>query len=267
VKAVDLYRVIVQAPVVGTDCITAEVSKTVENAYRDVNIAFANEVALMCESLGVNVFEVRELVNNLPNDPSNPSVNPVRNMHIPGAGVGGHCLPKDSWLLKHGVDTHGVFPVHASVIVGSRQVNDFMPIHMADLAMAELTSANVPVNSARVVVLGYAFLQNSDDTRNTPAVPLIEHLKKRGIKDILIHDPYVRKEELPEVVRDVFKALNKADCACIVTGHDEYRNLDLTRVHSIMRTPIFVDGRNVLKIDFSSGVRIRQLGRGVSLQS
>jgi UDP-N-acetyl-D-mannosaminuronic acid dehydrogenase len=87
-RAVELYRWVVKAPVVATDCLTAEVSKTVENAYRDVNIAFSNEVALMCESLGVNVFEVRELVNNLPNDPSNPAANPVRNMHLPGAGVG-----------------------------------------------------------------------------------------------------------------------------------------------------------------------------------
>ena len=106
-----------KAPVVATDCLTAEVSKTVENAYRDVNIAFANEVALICESLGVDVFEVRKLVNNLPNDPSNPGANPVRNMHLPGAGVGGHCLPKDSWLLKYGVDTYGATPVQANILI------------------------------------------------------------------------------------------------------------------------------------------------------
>jgi UDP-N-acetyl-D-mannosaminuronic acid dehydrogenase len=104
---VKLYKSIVKAAVIATDCLTAEVAKTVENAYRDVNIAFANEVALICESLSINVYEVRELVNNLPNDPSNPSANPVRNMHIPGAGVGGHCLPKDSWLLKYGLDNYG----------------------------------------------------------------------------------------------------------------------------------------------------------------
>ena len=125
--AAAVYRLIVEAPVVGTDCLTAEVAKTVENAYRDVNIGFANEVALMCESLGIDVFEVRGLVNNLPNDPSNPGANPVRNMHLPGAGVGGHCLPKDSWLLAHGVERHGRFPVDSKVILGARAVNEAMP--------------------------------------------------------------------------------------------------------------------------------------------
>ncbi len=85
---------------------TAEVSKTVENAYRDVQIAFANEVALLCESLGTDVYEVRKFVNGLPNDPSSPGANPVRNMHFPGAGVGGHCLPKDTWLLMHGYNKY-----------------------------------------------------------------------------------------------------------------------------------------------------------------
>jgi len=118
-RAAELYRRIVMAPVMITDALTAEVAKTVENAYRDVNIAFANEVALICESLGVDVFEVRQLVNNLPNDPSNPAANPVRNMHVPGAGVGGHCLPKDSWLLKYGVDTYGKTPMESKVIIGS----------------------------------------------------------------------------------------------------------------------------------------------------
>jgi len=244
---VDLYKKIVKAPVLGTDCLTAEVSKTVENAYRDVNIAFANEVALMCESLGVNVYKVREFVNNLPNDPSNPAANPVRNMHIPGAGVGGHCLPKDSWLLKYGVDTYGKFPVKSRVIIGSREVNDYMPIHMAELTIKALHEAKVPLDKAKVAILGYAFLEDSDDTRNTPAEPLIEELKKHGIKEIVIHDPYVRKEELPEVERDVYKALKDSDCACLVTKHSEYRNMDLKKVETLMRNKILIDGRNLFK--------------------
>ncbi len=244
-RGVNLYRNIVKADVIPTTCMTAEVSKTVENAYRDVNIAFANEVALMCESLGVDVFEVRELVNNLPNDPSNPSANPVRNMHIPGAGVGGHCLPKDSWLLKYGVDKYGKFPVESKVIIGSRYVNDYMPIHMANLVDKALRDEGVKLSDAKVTILGYAFLEDSDDTRNTPAEPLIQELKKRGVKEIVVHDPFVREEELPEVMRDVYQALKDSDCACLVTKHSEYRNLDMDRVVDIMRTPIIVDGRNV----------------------
>ncbi len=87
--AMQMYQSVVRGGVRGTDPMTAEVSKTVENAYRDVQIAFANEVALLCESLGIDVYEVRQFVNGLPDDPSAPHANPVRNMHFPGAGVGG----------------------------------------------------------------------------------------------------------------------------------------------------------------------------------
>lgn len=248
-RAVDLYKLIVKAPVVPTDCLTAEVSKTVENAYRDVNIAFANEVALMCESLGVNVYKVRDMVNNLPNDPSNPAANPVRNMHMPGAGVGGHCLPKDSWLLKYGVDNYGKFPVESKVIIGSREVNDYMPIHMAELTLKALKEAGIKPEEAKVTILGYAFLENSDDTRNTPAVPLIDELKARGVRNIVIHDPFVRKEELPEVERGLTKALEGSDCACLVTKHDEYLDVDLRKIQKLMKSPIFIDGRNIFSAD------------------
>jgi len=261
-KTLDLYRNIVSAPVVSTDCMTAEVSKTVENAYRDVNIAFANEVALMCESLGVNVYEVRELVNNLPNDPSNPAANPVRNMHIPGAGVGGHCLPKDSWLLKYGVDTYGKSRVKPKIIVGSREINDYMPVHMAELTIQALRENGIDPKDAKVAVLGYAFLEDSDDTRNTPARTLIEYLSNSGIKTISIHDPYVREEELPAVERDVYNSLKGADCACLMTRHAEYHHLDFQKVERIMRNPLLIDGRNVIKRNTGINLKVVSLGIG-----
>lgn len=263
-KGTALYRRIVKAPVVPTDCLTAEVAKTVENAYRDVNIAFANEVGLACESLGVNAFEVRSLVNNLPNDPSNPGANPVRNMHLPGAGVGGHCLPKDSWLLKHGVNQYGRFPVEMKVILGSRAVNDAMPAHVADLAVAALREAGVAEPQAKVVVLGYAFLEESDDTRNTPARALIDELGRRGVRAVVVHDPFVRAEELPGVERDLEKALDGADCACLVTAHGVYRSLDPAIARAKMRHAIIVDGRNALASwDHAVGVRRIAVGVGV----
>jgi UDP-N-acetyl-D-mannosaminuronic acid dehydrogenase len=244
--AQQLYRSIVKEDVVVTNCITAEVAKTAENAYRDVNIAFANEVALACESLGVDVYEVRKLVNNLPNDPSHPASNPVRNLHVPGAGVGGHCLPKDSWLLKYGVDTYGKTPVALTVTLDSRHVNDAMPIHMADLAERGLRARAVSLDNARVTILGYAFLENSDDTRNTPARILVEELRRRGTRNVTIHDPFVREEELSGVMRDVYAALHDADCACLMTRHSAYADLDPTKVASVMRNAIVVDGRNQL---------------------
>jgi UDP-N-acetyl-D-mannosaminuronic acid dehydrogenase len=245
-RAAKLYRHIVKAPVVVTDCLTAEVSKTVENAYRDVNIAFANEIALICESLGVDVFEVRKLVNNLPNDPSNPGANPVRNMHLPGAGVGGHCLPKDSWLLKYGLDTYGASPVEAKILAAARTVNDSMPLHMADLAESALRQVGIPLSSAKIAILGYAFLEESNDTRNTPARPLIEALRQRGVSQIVVHDPFVREDELPGVQRDLLETLRGCHCACLVTAHSTYKKADLTQVARAMVHPVIIDGRNAL---------------------
>jgi UDP-N-acetyl-D-mannosaminuronic acid dehydrogenase len=262
-RGVELYRHIVRAAVVATDCLTAEVAKTVENAYRDVNIAFANEVALCCESLGVDVADVRELVNNLPNDPSRPSANPVRNMHLPGAGVGGHCLPKDSWLLKTGVDRYGRSPVDMAIILGARRLNDAMPRHMADLAEKALVSAGVALAGARVAILGYAFLEDSDDVRNTPAAPLAEELRRRGAARVVIHDPFVREEDLPEVERDLDALLSGADCACLVTAHAEYRRLDPEWLRARMGHAIVVDGRNAFRHwPLVSGVTIVRLGNG-----
>jgi len=258
-RAAELYRNIVKAPVVVTDCLTAEVAKTVENAYRDVNIAFANEIALICESLGVDVYEVRQLVNNLPNDPSNPSANPVRNMHMPGAGVGGHCLPKDSWLLKYGVDTYGSVPVDSKILINARKVNDFMPVHMAEMAATTLIHEGVPLSSAKVAILGYSFLENSDDTRNTPAKILVDELISRKIVNIVIHDPFVRKEEMPNIFRDLTEALRGAHCACLVTAHSEYRKKKLIEALRLMKSAIIIDGRNVLPRDIA-GIHVITIG-------
>jgi len=241
-RGVDLYKNIVKETIHPTTVLTAEMAKVVENTYRDVNIAFANEVALLCESLGIDVFDVRKLVNTLPNDPSNPSSNPVRNMHFPGAGVGGHCLPKDPWLLKYGVDTYGRFKVEPHVIVKSRELNMWMPTHTADLLEEGLKDAGKKLQGAKIAILGVAFQENSDDTRNTPAKTLYEILEKKGAKPML-HDPYVRDFELP-FTKDFNEVISNADAIVIVTKHKEYLNLDLSSIKNKMNTPVIIDGRN-----------------------
>ena len=244
-KAVELYKNIVKADLYPTDTLTAEVAKVVENTYRDVNIGFANEIALMCESLGIDVFKVRELVNTLPNDPSNPISNPVRNMHFPGAGVGGHCLPKDPWLLKYGVDTYGKLKVEPQIIIKSRELNQYMPSHMVNLIELGLKELNKNIIDAKIAILGVAFLENSDDTRNTPAKPLYELLEKKGAKPLL-HDPYVRDFDYP-FTKDFNEVINNADVIAIVTKHKDYGKLDLHSIKKKMRTPVIVDGRNLFQ--------------------
>lgn len=265
-RAVELYRHIVKKEITATDCLTAEVAKTVENTYRDVNIAFANEMALMCESLGVNMFEVRELVN----------ARPDRHVHVPGAGVGGHCLPKDPWLLNHGVNLYGHKPVKSELLTVARRLNDAMPDHMAELVQEALAEAGRPLAGSRIAVLGVAYLEDSDDTRNTPSLPLMRALLAGGAV-VVAHDPHVRQEDWaplwssetssggaakPPVglTRDLAEALRGADAAVIVTRHREYVGLAqrlvgqptdspgqmLTRPWQQMRTAVIVDGRNLL---------------------
>ena len=261
-RAMELYGHIVKAKLCPTDVLTAEVAKVVENTYRDVNIAFANEMALVCESLGVDVFKVRELVNTLPNDPKNPASNPVRNMHFPGAGTGGHCLPKDPWLLKYGLDTYGKFKFLPKIIVDSRETNDFMPVHVVDLVEDALAEHGKKLKGAKVAILGVAFLENSDDTRNTPSATIYAELKKRGAKPVL-HDPIVRDFDLP-FTRDLDEVLTSADAVVLSTKHKVYLSLDLGEMRRKLATPVLVDGRNAFTMEAATmaGLTYRGVGKG-----
>ncbi|MCX6656197.1 MAG: nucleotide sugar dehydrogenase [Candidatus Bathyarchaeota archaeon] len=255
-RGIELYRHIVKANLHPTDALTAEVAKVTENAYRDVNIAFANEIAIICESLGVNVHDVRHFVNSLPNDSSNPSANPYRNMHTPGAGVGGHCLPKDSWLLKYGLDAYGSFKFEPALITGSRYLNDNMPSHMKELTEEALKEKSLRLRDAKLTLLGVAFIENSDDTRNTPAESLYKLLEGQ-CHSIIAHDPYVKEYETLKIIQNLNEAINDRDCLIVVTRHKEYLSLKPATLKKQMNTPIIVDGRNVfnqeecLKLGFS----------------
>ncbi|MHA2162845.1 MAG: nucleotide sugar dehydrogenase [Candidatus Thorarchaeota archaeon] len=257
-RAREMYSKIVRANIRVTDVLTAELSKTIENAYRDVNIAFANEMALVSESLGVNVYEIRELVNELPS----------RNMHIPGAGVGGHCLPKDPWLLRHGLYEYGSWKVEPEIISLSRRINNHMPIHMSYLVENALKARGRSLQGATVTILGAAYLENSDDTRNTPAAALVGALIAKGA-EVRIHDPYVRDWDFGphEILNDLQEAAKDSDCLALVTKHEDYLSLDLSDLKKVMRTPTVVDGRNVFDTDAvrKKGFEYRSVGK-VGLQ-
>jgi UDP-N-acetyl-D-mannosaminuronic acid dehydrogenase len=234
-KAVKMYKKIVKAKILYTDILTAETSKTIENAYRDVNIAFANETAMVCESLGIDVYEVRELINS----------RAERHMHLPGIGVGGHCLPKDTWLLNYGVKKYGKFPINPEFVQLARKINDFMPIHATKMIKEALASKKIALRNAKIALLGVAYLEDSDDVRNTPAYDLIRELEAYGA-EVVAHDPYVRTFPEAELSRDMDHVVKGADCVVISTKHKPYLSLDLKKLKSLMRTPIIVDGRNVL---------------------
>lgn len=228
-----LYRQVVSADLDLTDCLTAELVKTTENAYRDVQIAFANEVALICEQTGGDVWKVRSLVNKSPH----------RQMHLPGAGVGGHCIPKDPWLLAHSLvlsDNSGareeISPL--KIIPAARQVNDDMPSHMIDLLEDACAEAGISIQDACILVMGFAYLEDSDDPRNSPSQALVDRLHDLGAETI-IHDPYISPYH-----QDLFEYAQNCDAAVIMVRHRPYLELDLGRLKSALRRPILIDGRN-----------------------
>ncbi len=221
-----LYRNIVDADLDSADIITAEITKTAENTYRDVNIAFANELAMICEATGADFLKVRELVNK----------SPGRNVLMAGAGVGGHCIPKDPWLLAYGARGK----VNLNVIPAARRVNDSMPLYIAKTLELALGSEGVPLSNASVAVLGYAYLEESDDTRNSPSETLIKYLALKGVA-VTVHDPYVADYQLAmeEVIRD-------CDAIIIMVAHQIYKNFDYKILKQILKHPIIIDGRRVM---------------------
>lgn len=230
-KAAAFYKRFVKGDLHETDWTTAEVAKTAENAYWDVQIAFANEVALISEELGVDAFRVRELVNTCP----------YRSMLFPGAGVGGHCIPKDPWLL-----VQPAIHTKPELIPTARTVNDYMPRRMVQLVTEALLASGRRLTGARIAVLGFAYREDTDDVRNTPAIPIIRELRRRGA-DVVIHDPYARTERGYTISRDLGATVKGTDAIVIVTAHTAYRKLDLKKLGRRMRRRVLVDGRNVFR--------------------
>ncbi|UER55660.1 UDP-N-acetyl-D-mannosamine dehydrogenase [Kineosporiaceae bacterium SCSIO 59966] len=220
-RAAAVYRLIVQGRLLLTDARTAELSKLAENAYRDVNIAFANELARVCERLGVDPWEMIDLANR------HPRVNILR----PGPGVGGHCIAVDPWFVV------AAAPEDATLIRTARQINDDQPgrvaAHVATLVAqaARDGAAGRGGRPVRVAALGLAFKANVDDLRESPAVDVVERL--RGLVDapIDVVEPHVAAlpAELAgldgvELV-DLPTALGRADVVVLLVDHDEFREV------------------------------------------
>lgn len=239
----EFYTHIVKANLDVTDPLTAEVVKTAENTYRDVQIAFANELALVCEALGADFWKVRELVNK----------SPGRDVHYAGAGVGGHCIPKDSWLLISPLKGK----LETKIIPDARAINDWMPYHMVELLKEGLVESGKKLEGAEVAVLGFAYLSNSDDVRNSPSIPLAAELKNLGVR-VRGHDPYVKehKGDLENIVRG-------AEAIIVMVAHDEYLELNWKKIKQLMSGSLFVDGRNVLGKEKAARLGFTYRGVGV----
>jgi UDP-N-acetyl-D-mannosaminuronic acid dehydrogenase len=245
-RASAIYSKLTKGRLHTTDLTTAEIVKTAENAYRDVQIAFANEVALISEKLGADAYEVRRLVNTCP----------FRDMHIPGAGVGGHCLPKDPWLL-----VHSGREANPRLIPIARAVNDSMPFHVVDLAVDAMRTAGRRLEDSVVAVMGASFLQDSGDPRNSPSIPVIESLKCS--KELRVHDPYLDEIAGVRVRKDAGEVLSGADLAIFMVSHKAYQRIGPAALRRLMRTPVVVDGRNMFSAEkmHRAGIIYRGVGK------
>ncbi len=226
-----LYESFVEGGIEIVDPLTAEMVKLVENSYRDVNIAFANEVARMCEVLGVDVRKVRELANK----------HPRVNMLIPGIGVGGSCLTKDPWFLFWASQERGYRP---NLIKRARELNAEMPFHYADI-LDEVVRQLRGGRSGVIAVLGSTYKGDVPDPRESPVEPFVKELVKRG-HAVKVYDPLVRSPFGGEYVPDMLEAVKDADAIAFVTDHTEFKMLDLRKLRRAVKKDgpvILFDGR------------------------
>ncbi|AHL22032.1 UDP-N-acetyl-D-mannosamine dehydrogenase [Thermococcus nautili] len=234
-----LYRSFVKGQTFKTNSTVSEVVKLMENTFRDVNIALANEFAFLAHQYGIDVFEAIELANTHPR---------VR-IHTPGIGVGGHCLPKDPHLL--------LWPAKEDfgLIKLAREINDSMPLFTKDLLFSALKELNVPPEDATIAVLGLAYKGDSDDTRNSPALAFIEEIEG-DVKAVKTYDPFV-----PGTSGSVEEAVENADAVVIATDHTAFKSLDWEKLGKLMRTRILIDGRHVVE-NPPRGFLFKGIGRG-----
>jgi len=228
-KIEDFYKTIITGGVVRVSSVeTAEVTKIVENAFRDVNIAFVNELAKSFDHIGIDITEVIRAA----------STKPYAFMaHYPGCGVGGHCIAVDPYyLIKL---AHGVGFEHDFLNM-ARKVNEDMPYYTVSLVSESLNEIGKSIKGTNITVLGLAYKKDVDDTRNSPAKKIIKKLEEMGA-NIKTYDPFVKSSD----AKDLKSALENTECIVICTDHTEFKNMDPS-VLKEAGIKIIVDGRNIL---------------------
>jgi len=231
-QARNLYKIFVEADCLITDCRTAELSKLVENSFRDVNIAFANELSLICDKLDINVWEMIKLANR------HPRVNILQ----PGPGVGGHCIAVDPWFI---VDSA---PDEAKLIKTARLVNDGKP----DFVLGKVSEAVLSIGKERgeltIACLGLAFKPDIDDLRESPALAIAQQVGAMGFAQLILVEPNISgipqgfNRELTKFL-DIEAALLDADLVLLLVDHTPFKEVDLSLLsgkHVVDTTGVWV---------------------------
>lgn len=222
-----LYSSFCQGKIVTTDIRTAEMTKVVENTYRDINIAFANELAKICRQADLDVYEIIRIAN----------MHPRVNILNPGPGVGGHCISVDPWFLV------GDYPGLANIILAARKINDSMPEFVLERTY-EIMKENHIDDISRVGFYGLTYKENVDDTRESPTLQLLESMKKHLGGGVKVYDPYVKQDIIDNQFHELSGFLEKVDIVVIMVGHDEIK-----KNKEKLKGKIVFDTRNCLNLE------------------
>jgi nucleotide sugar dehydrogenase len=229
-RAVDFYESILTSAVRPMKSLKeAEATKIIENTFRDINIAFVNELAKSFDRLGIDLIDVIE----------GASTKPFSFMpHFPGAGIGGHCIPVDPYYLIEHAKLNGFDHKFLKL---AREINNSMPKYAVELMAAALNEVSRSVKGTNIGILGLAYKPNVDDTRESPSYELIKELKKLQA-NVHIYDPYVETESS---VKNIDELLEKSDAIIVATAHNEFIDMDIDKLaeNNIL---VVIDGRNCL---------------------
>lgn len=239
---------------------TAEMTKLADNLWIDLNIALGNEIALLCDKLGIDALDVINAANTL------PKVNYNVNILMPSMGVGGYCLTKDPWFVHSIGKKHGL---ELKSPVASRKINDLMPIYTFNLIKESLKQHGKKIEDSKVAVLGISFKSNTGDCRFTPTKYTIELLEKSKCK-LSVYDPLVNENDAKTVTNismsnSIEECVKNADCIAFFTGHEEFRKFPIDKMKKLANEKCsIIDGRNIFsKEEISKIKNLRFVYRGI----
>lgn len=211
-----------------TDIRTAEMTKVVENTFRDINIAYANELAKICRSDGMDVYEIIRIANK----------HPRVNILMPGPGVGGHCISVDPWFLV------GDYPGLANIILAARKINDSMPEFVLERIYLIMKKNNM-TDVSRVGLYGLTYKENVDDIRESPTLQMLESMEKHLSGSLVkVYDPFIKQDIVPNQIHDLDEFLDAVDLVVLLVSHNEI----IQNMYKL-KEKIILDTRNICEIE------------------
>lgn len=226
-KVKELYASFCQGEIVVTDIRTAEMTKVVENTFRDINIAFANELVKICRSDNMDVYEIIRIANK----------HPRVNILSPGPGVGGHCISVDPWFLV------GDYPTYSNLIKQARLINDSMPDFVLERIYNIMKEKGIK-DVSKVGFYGLTYKENVDDVRESPTLQMLESMERHLAHGVKIYDPFIKTDMVENQYHDLDAFLNDVELVVLLVAHDEIKeNMDK------LGGKVILDTRNICSIE------------------